>query len=289
MRRYRNQRLPVPNTSMTTVQNDAKTALRAPRRVQAVDHAVDVLECLARRGTPLGVTRIAQETGLSKATAHHLLATLEARSLVMRDADSPAYRLGWSLYELGSAVAHSVQLSRVARPFLDRLASDSGESVLLGILDDDSVLYLDRGDAPSGFHMVATAGRRSPLHATASGKLLLAFAPSEFVDRNLKAPLQAFTSGTLTDPVAVRDQLIQIRNQGYATCWQERELGLCSVAVPLRDHTGATVASLTLAGPAGRVTPESVEAHLIPLRAAAGEIEAQLGVNHVGGTEGEAQ
>ncbi len=151
-------------------------------------------------------------------------------------------------YELGSIVARSVDVSRAARPYLDALASETGESVLLGILDGGSVLYLDRGDSPNGFHMVATAGRRSPLHATASGKLL--------------------------------------RRDGYATCWQERELGLCSVAVPLRDHTGATVASLTLVGPAGRLTPESADEHLAPLRSAAHAVEEHLGVD--GGGEGSA-
>jgi IclR family KDG regulon transcriptional repressor len=265
---------------MTAVDGDVAAAQRSTRRIQAVDHAVDVLECLAGAGTALGVSHIARETGLSKATVHHLLATLEARRLVIRDPEAASYRLGWSLYELGSAVARSVDLSRVARPFLDRLAAATGESVLLGILDDDSVLYLDRGDAPSGFHMVAGAGRRSPLHATASGKLLLAFAPSDFVDEYLTRTLEAFTPDTLTDPESVRTQLGEIREDGYATCWQERELGLCSVAVPLRDRTGSIAASLTLAGPAGRLTPETLDGQLTQLRDAAVEIETHLGVNH---------
>jgi IclR family transcriptional regulator, KDG regulon repressor len=248
------------------------------RRVQAVDHAVDILECLAGTAGAVGVSELARQTGLSKATVYHLLATLEARRLVIREPDSASYRLGWALYEMGIRIARGTDVSRVARPFLDRLASETGESVLLGVLDSDSVLYLERGDAPSGFHMVAAAGIRSPLHATASGKLLLAFAGEEEIERYLgEAPLESFTANTLTDPKKLRKQLAEIRESGYATCWQERELGLCSVAVPLRDHTGATVASLTLAGPAGRVTEDSVETHLTPLRDAAVEIDALLG------------
>lgn len=249
------------------------------RRVQAVDHAVDILECLAASAGAVGVSELARQTDLSKASVYHLLATLEARRLVIREPDSASYRLGWALYEMGARIARGTDVSRVARPFLDRLASATGESVLLGVLDGDSVLYLERGDAPSGFHMVAAAGIRSPLHATASGKLLLAFAGEEEIERYLReaAPLESFTANTLTDPKKLRDQLAEIRENGYATCWQERELGLCSVAVPLRDHTGATVASLTLAGPAGRVTEDSVETHLQPLRDAAVEIDALLG------------
>lgn len=248
------------------------------RRVQAVDHAIDILECLAAKGGAVGVSELARQTELSKATVYHLLATLEARRIVMREPESASYRLGWALYEMGIGVARGNDVSRVARPFLDRLATETGESVLLGVLDADAVLYLDRGDAPSGFHMVAAAGGRSPLHSTASGKLLLAFAGEEEIERYLgTGPLESFTPNTLTDPAKLRKQLAEIREHGYATCWQERELGLCSVAVPLRDHNGAAVASLTLAGPAGRLTEDSVETHLQPLRDAAAEIDALLG------------
>jgi IclR family KDG regulon transcriptional repressor len=248
------------------------------RRVQAVDHAIDILECLAGSRGAVGVSELARQTGLSKATVYHLLATLEARRLVIREPDAASYRLGWALYEMGVGVARGTEVSRVARPFLDRLASETGESVLLGILDGDSVLYLERGDAPSGFHMVAAAGIRSPLHSTASGKLLLAYADEEEIDRYVAGDqLESFTPNTITDPAQLRKQLAEIRENGYATCWQERELGLCSVAVPLRDHTRATVASLTLAGPAGRVTEDSVDTHLDPLREAAAEVDALLG------------
>lgn len=256
----------------------AKEPRQGPRRIQAVDHAVDVLECLARHGAPVGVSDLTRQLKLSKATVHHMLGTLEARGLVMREPGQPLYRLGWRLYELGSAVVRSVDVARIARPFLDELAQTTGESVLLGILDGDSVLYLDRGDAPHGFHMVAAAGRRSPLHATASGKLLLAFADTDVVERYLERELESYTADTVTDPATLRDQLSGIRACGYATCWQERELGLCSVAVGVRNHTFETVASLTLAAPVGRLTPDNIQSHVGALRPAAQQIETMLGV-----------
>lgn len=264
---------------MTTAEPVAATQRRGPRRIQAIDHAIDVIECLAKAGAPIGVSELTRQLDLSKATVFHILGTLEARGVVMREPHAPSYRLGWRLYELGATVAGNADVARVARPFLDKLALETGESVLLGIRDGDSVLYLDRGDAPNGFHMVAAAGRRSPLHATASGKLLLAFVADEDAEEYLQHPLEQFTPDTLTDAPTLRKQLEQIRTHRYATCWEERELGLCSVAVQLRDHTGATVASLTLAGPAGRLTGDSVDVHLKALRGAARQIEAQLGVN----------
>ena len=248
------------------------------RRVQAVDHAIDVLEVMGTIGRPMGVSEIARQTRLSKATVHHLLTTLETRRFVMRDADSPLYKLSWALYELGSNVVREVDLSRVARPYLDKLAVQTGESVLLGILDGDSVLYLDRGEAPAGLQMRANAGRRGLLHATASGKVLLAFAnDGTLLDQILNEPLKKLTETTITDPATLRQELAQARQLGYATCWQEREVGLCSVAAPLRDYRGTVVGSLAVAGPAVRLTNRTLQGHLGPLLGAARRIEAHLG------------
>jgi DNA-binding IclR family transcriptional regulator len=254
------------------------TSARTSRRVRAVEHAIDVLDAIAASGRAIGVSDIARRTGLSKAAVHHLLATLEARRFVMREPSSALYRLSWALYELGTNVVRGVDLLRVARPYLDRLAEQTGESVLLGILDEDAVLYLDRGDAPNGLRMSANAGRRSPLHATASGKVLLAFVGDpELFNRVISQPLPRLTRTTITDPSVLRQEIAQVRQNGYATCWQEREVGLCSLAVSLRDYTGAAVGSLAVAGPATRLTTRTLQAHLLPLQAAAHQIETQIG------------
>lgn len=250
----------------------------ATRRVRAVDHAIDVLNAVAHASAPIGVSDLARRTGLSKATVHHLLTTLEDRRFVMRDEDTARYRLGWALYELGSGLVRDVDLSRAARPHLDKLAALTGESVLIGILDEDSVLYLDRGESPNGLRMVANTGRRGPLHATATGKVLLAFSPdAEIFERVLSRPLTPYTRTTITDPAQLRHELAQVREQGYATCWQEHEVGLCSLAVTLRDYTGTVVGALTVAGPSTRLTSCTLTAHLTPLHAARHDIERRLG------------
>lgn len=262
---------------MTTTNTETAARPRT-RRVQAVDHAIDVLDTLADAGSPVGLTAIAEAVGLSKATVHHLLATLEARRLVARAPDGVKYQLSWALYELGMHVTRTVDLARVARPFLDDLAARTGESALLAINDADAVLYLDRGDAPTGFRMVASAGRRSPLHATASGKVLLAFDEDpDLWDRIASSPLKRFTDTTLTTVKQLRAELADVRTRGYATCWQEREVGLCSMAVPLRDYSGKVVASLAIAAPATRLNSDTQEAHRAPLLQAAAHISGHLG------------
>lgn len=248
------------------------------RRVRAVDHAVDVLEVLGKSEHGLGLSDIARRSGMSKTAAYHLLCTLETRRFVARDPASGAYRLDWALYELGSNVVHSVDLTRVARHYLDRLAAQMGEFVLLGILDGESVLYLDRGEAPSAFRVTADTGRRFPLHATASGKVLLAFcAEKGLIERTLEGPLERITSATITDPELMRRQLAQVRRRRFATCWQEGEVGLCSIAAPVRDHRGQVIAALTVVGLSARLNAQTTQQHLSPLRSAVGAIEARLG------------
>ncbi len=249
--------------------------------MRSVDHAIDVLEAMARVGGAVGVSHLARQTGLSKAAVYQILATFERRRFVIRDPGSTLYRLSWALYELGSGVVRDVDLSRTARPHLDMLARQLGESVLLGILDGDEVLYLDRGEAPFELRMVANTGRRGMLHATASGKVLLACSgDTELWDRLLRRGLRRMTAATITDPDRLRHDIAEVRQKGYATCWQEGEVGLCSVAVALRDYTGATVGCLTVAGPSTRLTTGTLQAHLAPLRAAAHSIETHLGARH---------
>jgi DNA-binding IclR family transcriptional regulator len=257
---------------------DDQPASPRSRRVQSVDHAVDILQTLAESPYGVSLSDIAARVGLSKATVHHLLGTMANRRLVTRVPDGSQYRLNWGLYELGAAVLRGIDVTRIARNYLDQLAAQTGESALLGILDEESVLYLDRGDPHGSFRMLANAGRRSPLHSTASGKVLLAYAPDRSLfNRVVDAGLEKLTPSTIVDPRELRETLAEVRQRGYATCWQEREVGLSSLAVPLRDYSGAVVASLAVAGPASRLNTRTLKQHLLPLQQTGNAIGARLG------------
>lgn len=246
------------------------------RPVQSVLHALNVLQALEAADEPVGVTETAERVGLSKATVYQLLATLESRRIVARDRVTGRYALGWGLYELGVSVVRDASLAQLARPLIDELAIATGETVLLGILEDNQVLYIDRADAGSGIRMVANIGRHSALHATASGKVMLAFHPRLDVNATLDKPFR-FTKTTLVDRAAILGQLERIRQEGYATCWQEHEVGLCSVAMPARDYTGTVAASVSLAGPSARLSPRSFKRLLDPLRECVTDLERRLG------------
>ncbi|GAB3040016.1 IclR family transcriptional regulator [Parafrigoribacterium mesophilum] len=251
--------------------------------MQSVEHAIDVLQVLTEAPEGMGVSAIAERVGLSKATVHHLLGTLASRRFVVRDETGAQYRLSWGVYELGAAVVRRIDLTRVARHYLDRLAAQTGESVLLGMLDGDSVLYLDRGEARSGFRVVANAGRRCALHSTASGKVLLAFTQDpQVLQRVVARPLARLTRNTITDPSHLRRELAKVRWQGFATCWQEDEVGFSSLAVPVRDYRGAVIASLAIAGASIGQSTQTTRESLSLLRSVAHMIGTDLRRGGVG-------
>ena len=257
------------------IQPTSATPTREPRVVRSVVHASALLKALQRTGTPATLSDLARKVGLSKPATHTLLRTLELSGFVVRD-DNARYQLGWGLYELGSSVARSTELTGVARMHLDRLAELTGEAVLLGILDNATVLYLDRDQAGEPFSMVANIGRRSPLHTNASGKVLLAHQSSRYIDGVAKKSLPPTTSLTITDPTGLKAELRRIREHGYATCWQEQEIGLASIAVPIFSSGRSVRAALAVAGPTKRLDKPALPGLLAALKKTAADISRQL-------------
>jgi DNA-binding IclR family transcriptional regulator len=248
--------------------------VQQPRVVQSVVHASGLLKALHKAGRPSTLSDLARKVGLSKPATYALLTTLEVSGLITRD-PTARYQLSWGLSELGSAVIRPLELARIARLPLDHLAQSTGEAVLLGILDHSGVLYLDRGQDGATFTMVANSGRRSPLHTNASGKVLLAHQDAGYIDQVASGRLRATTSLTITDPDTLKQELARVCERGYATCGQEQEIGLSSIAVPVFNR-GEVVAALAVAGPTTRLTPGVLPGILAALRTASADISRQL-------------
>jgi DNA-binding IclR family transcriptional regulator len=262
---------------MNASQTPSVPVKEGSRTVRSVVHAVKLLKSLSRSSGPTSLGELAADVGLSKPATFNLLKTLEIEGLVAKDG-SAQYRLTWGMYELGSAVVRSTDLTRVGRFHLDSLADATGEAVLLAIMDEDSVLYVDRGQSADSFAMVANVGRRSPLHTNASGKVLLAWQSREFVDEFLASgPLERKTPYTITDPDALRRELAAVRRDGYAMCAQEQEEGLSSISVPVIGHTGEIVAAMTIAAPTQRIDLRSAPALRTQLMNEAAAMSKHLG------------
>jgi IclR family acetate operon transcriptional repressor len=220
--------------------------------VQSVSRAVRALELIAQEGE-LGVTDLGRGLGVHKATASRLAATLAAGGLIERDPVTDRYRLGFGLIRLVGAAMASIDLVRTAHPVLQELADRTHETVNIGVLSGDGVVYVDQ---VSSAHLVGSTnwvGRRTPLHSSSSGKVFLAHMPEAERQQILARPLEALTPRTVTDPARLRRQLEEVRVRGYATIQDELEKGLNAVAAPVRQANGDVVAAVSVSGPSFRL------------------------------------
>jgi IclR family acetate operon transcriptional repressor len=222
--------------------------------LQSVNRALRALELIAEAGE-LGVTELGRRLGVHKATASRLIATLAERGMVERDPVTEKYRLGFGLIRLAGAAMASMDLVRTARPVLEDLADKTRETVNLGVLSSDSVVYIDQVTGTRSIVAVSWVGRRTPLHATSNGKVLLASLDDHELDRLLARALPRMTPATIVHPAKLRAQLGEIRVRGYAATMEELEEGLNAVAAPVRRADGEVVAALSVSGPAFRMRP----------------------------------
>ncbi|AVV47984.1 IclR family transcriptional regulator [Streptomyces sp. ID05-04B] len=248
--------------------------------MQSVDRAVSVLEILAQRGEA-GAGEAAAELGVHKSTAFRLLGALEARGLVEQTARRGKYRLGFGLVPLAGAVVDRLDITRQGRPVCERLTGEIGETVSVAVLQEHYAvnLYVLRGPAAIGTH--GRVGELTPLHATSSGKVLLAHLPGEDRAALLAASeMEWVTPNTLTDRRELERHLAETRDRGYAVTLEEFEVGLHAMAAPVRSRDGEVVAALSASGPAYRFTEERMH-ELAPLLLKAAE-EISHGMGYLG-------
>lgn len=221
--------------------------------VQSVDRAISALEILARDGE-VSVTEIATEIGVHKSTASRLLGALEERELVEQAYQRGKYRLGFGILRLATAVPAQLDLAQQGRAICVRLASEVGETVNIAALRSRYVVNIDQVRGPTAVGTHNWVGELTPLHATSSGKVLLAFmAPqrrSELLD---EAGLDRYTDSTITSREELEGQLRRVAADGFVVSTGELEEGLTAVAAPIRDHAGVVIAAVSVSGPVYRL------------------------------------
>lgn len=246
--------------------------------VQSLDRVVAILDAFSRDRPELGMSEIARMTGLTSSTAYRLLSALEAHDLV-RQVNNRRYALGVHVRRLAHVASVRVTLQDTARPVLTGLRDVSGETVGLHVLQADFTrTVVDQAESREALRRTYTEfGEAIPLHQGAPGKVLLAYLPRDAREAVLAGPLEAATRRTIVDPNALRREIDAIRRRGCAFSYEERVLGIRTAAVPVRDHTGAVVASISVTGPATRMTKRRAR-EVAPLAVrAGGELSAQLG------------
>ncbi len=219
--------------------------------VQSVERALMLLEILASSPGEVGISELAKATSLPTATIHRLLATLVTCGYARRDPGSRKYAPGVGLVRLD--VSAGQLFGPWTEPHLVRLVEATGETASLAVLDDTSALYVRQAPSPHAMRMITEVGRRALAHATATGKVLLAFQPRAVVEGILeRTGLPACTVNTITERENLFAELDQVATNGFATDDEEEELGVRCVAVPVFGG-GKPVAALSVSGPTVRL------------------------------------
>lgn len=248
----------------------------AASQAQSVDRALTILDILARHGE-LGVTDIAASIGVHKSTAFRLVSALEQHRLVEQLSERGKYRLGFGIVRLAGATTARMNLAEESRPLCRQLAAEFNETVNVALLDADAAVNIAQEQGSATVTAQNWIGKRTPLHATSSGKVLLAWADDEQVRGILEGTLGRYTPHTITSGAALRAELDRVRRQGWACTEEELEIGLNAVAAPIRGHDGTVLAAISISGPSYRLTADSFPALGARLRSCANEISAHLG------------
>lgn len=239
----------------------ARTGKPAVRQVEAVQRAIAVLNVLAEAGGDLGTNEIARRTGFNVSSVSRLLATLVDGGLLQYVPSTGLYRLGIRILQLGNVARENLDIRTLARPYLEELSALTGETATLSLPGDRDVLTVDFAASDSSVRSVASIGRNSVAHATAVGKVFLAWG-----GLLPEGELAAYTERTVTDRAALAEEIGRVREQGWAEAIREREPELSAVAVPVLDSAARVVAILGVQGPATRFTEQAMRAAVDLLR-----------------------
>ena len=249
--------------------NDPPT--RDAGAVQSVDRAVSALEHLARRGES-GVTELADVIGVHKSTASRLLGVLQARGLVESTGERGRYRLGFGILRLAGSMSARLDLADQGQEICDRLVTQTGETVNIAVRQGNDAVNVHQSSGGRAISVNNWVGRPTPLHATSSGKVLLAWGAEP-----TPTELNRYTEATVTDPDALAGQLDAARRDGYAITTGEYEVGLNAVAAPVFGPDHRLLGAVSVSGPAYRLSLSLISEIAGPTMAAARELSERMG------------
>ena len=248
------------------------------RNVKSLARALLLLDVLAQTPHECSLGEVSRVAKLPPSTVHRLLHTLQQTGYVVQNQTTGSYALGDNLILLGRKAEQQRDVRRIARPCLEKLAQDTAETVNLTTVMENAVVQLDHVDSPNMLKVTWDPGQRFPIHASASGKVFLAFLPESEREHILKAvEFRSFTKRTIVDIKKSRSELSGIRERGYALDDAEREEGVRCVAAPIFDAKGTVIAAVSVSGPSMRVSLANLEGLANQVMKTARAISASLG------------
>jgi IclR family KDG regulon transcriptional repressor len=246
--------------------------------INSVDKAITVLNCFSKKKPILGVGDISKMTGYTPSAVSRMLSTLESRGVVEKTTGHGRYQMGYRIYFWGLLSQVNNNLAKLALPFMEALRDECGEEVSLYIVVDNHRTCLQRAASKHGIAMTGSIGERLPLHAGASGQVLLAYMDQETLQLIIEnETIESYTDKTLTVPIQLSAKLDKIREQGYGISLEEREPGAYSIVAPVRDVSGRVIASLSIAGPVYRLDDTILQTDTARVQATAALISGKIG------------
>lgn len=247
--------------------------------LSSVQNALRVLDAFTIDETEKRVTQIALELNLAKSTVSRLLKTLLQEGYVKQNSETLKYSLGTKILTLYSSLISNMEVVKEARPILEKLSHDTLESVQLAELEGSDVIYMEQIKSRYPIQIFAHIGRINPIHCTSSGKLLLAYQDENTIDTILNTELFQYTDETITDPIILKKQLLEIQKLGYCYIQNEFIDGIVSIAAPIRDHNKNIIAAVSLVGPIQRINGDKAKRFIQKVLDTAKEISSKMGYN----------
>lgn len=224
------------------------------RLIQSVQRAIQIIDCFDSMDKQLSLSEISERVGLNISTVHGILQTLLFYSYIDKAPESGRYKLGLKFLEKGILVSESLDLREVGHPYLKIITEKYQETSHLCLYQHGGVYCIHKMEPPQGYLIMSSkVGRKLPIHATASGKVIISHLSESELNKVLSPGLTKMTENTITQLDRLHQCLAQIRQQGFSVEDEEAELGAYSIAAPIRNHQGRVFGTISLSGPVVRI------------------------------------
>lgn len=246
---------------------------------QLISRTCQILRSFSTTTPDLNLAEISKKCNLPRSTAFRILQALVEEGFVIQNPDTTCYSLGYGLVSIGELAKQSNTLLKVVRPFAEALNRITGEYVTIEKLNRN--VWVDTLDfIPTSnyrLNIQPSRGLLCPAHCTATGKVQLAYLPEDQLDDVLNRKLEAFTPYTITDPKKLKNNLLIIRQQGYAVSQQELEIGYIAIAAPIFGSNKEVLAAISVGAPEIRFTKDRIQSLVPDIVRIAGSISAIMG------------
>ena len=268
--------------SQPDIDDDAEDRQRVG--VQSLGRAFAILEEVARHREGIGLADLSKLVGLHNSTTFHLAKTMVSLGYIRQEKDSKRYRIGRPLFALAASALDEIEMVNVAKPVLEDLSRDTGESSHFSVRMGDAVVVIARTGGPGAFQLADRVGVVRPAHCTALGKVMLASLTDDQLNRFLqRVELKPSTEKSITEISALLREIAEVRRTGVAYDDGEFNIEVRCIAVPVKDFTGQIIGALGISGPIWRQSNQAQQAKAKMLQAAASRLSAAFGAK---GAEG---